>query len=43
MTKDIYYLGVVLAKKFRYLSFCYSVFMYGMIATVLAFAVSFLL
>jgi predicted metal-dependent HD superfamily phosphohydrolase len=42
MTKDIYFLGVVLAKKFRYLSYCYSVFMYGMIATVLAFAISFL-
>jgi len=43
MTKDIYYLGVVLAKKFRYLTYCYSVFMYGMIATVLAFAISFLI
>ncbi|MAT54393.1 MAG: HD family phosphohydrolase [Saprospirales bacterium] len=43
MTKDIYFLGVVLAKKFRFLSYCYSVFMYGMIATVLAFAVSFLI
>lgn len=42
MTKDIYFLGVVLAKKYRYLSHCYSVFMYGMIATVLAFAISFL-
>ena len=42
MTKDIYYLGVVLAKKSRYLSYCYSVFMFGMIATVLAFAISFL-
>ncbi len=43
MTKDIYFLGVVLAKKFRYLSYCYSVFMYGMIATVLAFAIAFLI
>jgi predicted metal-dependent HD superfamily phosphohydrolase len=42
MTKDLYYLGIVLAKKYRYLSYCYSVFMYGMIATVLAFAISFL-
>lgn len=43
MTKDIYFLGVVLAKKFRYLSYCYTVFMYGMIATVLAFAFVFLI
>ncbi len=43
MTKDIYFLGVVLAKKFRFLSYCYTVFMYGMIATVLAFAIIFLM
>jgi hypothetical protein len=42
MTKDLYYLGIVLAKKYRYLSYCYTVFMYGMISTVLAFAISFL-
>lgn len=43
MTKDLYYLGIVLAKKYRYLSICYGVFMYGMVASVLAFALSFLL
>ncbi len=43
MTKDLYYLGVVLAIKYRYLSYCYSVFMYGMIATLVAYAVSFLM
>ena len=43
MTKDLYYLGVVLAKKYRYLSYCYTVFMYGMILTVAAFAASFIL
>ncbi len=42
MTKDLYFLGVVLAKKYRYLSYCYTVFMYGMIATVAAFAIAFL-
>jgi hypothetical protein len=42
MTKDIYFLGVVLAKKYRYLSICYGIFMFGMIAAVLSFAVSFL-
>ncbi|MCC6724336.1 MAG: HD family phosphohydrolase, partial [Saprospiraceae bacterium] len=43
MTKDLYYLGVVLAKKYRYLSYCYSIFMYGIIGALVAFAVAFLL
>lgn len=43
MTRDLYYLGVVLAKKYRYLRLCYGVFMYGLIASVLAFAVAFML
>ncbi len=42
MTRDLYYLGKVLAKKYRYLSFCYNVFMYGLIAAVIAFAATFL-
>lgn len=43
MTRDLYFLGVVLAKKYRYLSICYNVFMYGLIITVITFAISFLL
>lgn len=43
MTRDLYYLGIVLAKKYRYLSICYGVFMYGMIISVIAFAVSMLM
>ncbi len=42
MTRDLYYLGVVLAKKYRYLSICYAVFMYGLILTTIAFAVMFI-
>jgi predicted metal-dependent HD superfamily phosphohydrolase len=42
MSRDIYFLGVVLAKKYRYLSICYNVFMYGLILTVLSFVVAFL-
>ena len=42
MTKDLYYLGVVLAKKYRYLTYCYNVFMYGMIGVVLIFIAAFL-
>lgn len=43
MTKDLYFLGVVLAKKYKYLSYCYTVFMYGIIGALAAFAIAFLL
>jgi hypothetical protein len=43
MTKDLYFLGLVLAKKYAYLRWCYLIFMYGLIATVIAFAVNILL
>lgn len=42
MTRDIYYLGVVLAKKYRFLNICYGIFMYGLITSVLAFGLAFL-
>ncbi|PHN05571.1 Pycsar system effector family protein [Flavilitoribacter nigricans] len=42
MTRDLYYLGIVLAKKYRYLAICYSVFMYGLILSVIVFALAFL-
>ncbi len=42
MTRDIYYLGVVLAKKYKYLRICYGVFMYGLIIAVCLFAFAFL-
>lgn len=41
MTKDIYFLGKVLAQKYRYLNIGYKVFMFGLIASVIAFAISF--
>ena len=40
MTRDLYYLGVVLAKKYRLLRICYGIFMYGIIASVLAFVIA---
>jgi len=43
MTRDLYFLGKVLAKKYRYLSICYTIFMYGIIAAVAAFGLAFLL
>lgn len=41
MTRDLYFLGIVLAKKYRYLSICYGIFMYGLIGSVIAFALAF--
>jgi hypothetical protein len=40
LTRDLYSLGVVLAKKYIYLRWCYLIFMYGMIVSVLAFGVA---
>lgn len=40
MIKDIYYLGIVLAQKYRYLRIAYNIFMYGLIIAVLAFGIS---
>lgn len=42
MTRDLYFLGIVLAKKYKYLRFCYSIFMYGLIISVIVFAIAFL-
>lgn len=40
MTRDIYYLGVVLGKKYKLLRMAYSVFMYGIILSILAFGIT---
>ena len=40
MMMDIYYLGVVLAKKYRYLRIAYTVFMVGLILAVIAFGIA---
>ncbi len=40
MVKDIYFLGVVLARKYRFLRISYTIFMYGLIASVIAFGLS---
>lgn len=37
LSKDLYFLGAVLAKKYRYLQIAYSIFMGGLIISVLAF------
>jgi predicted metal-dependent HD superfamily phosphohydrolase len=42
MTRDLYYLGKVLAKKYKFLTICYNIFMYGLILSVALFAFAFL-
>lgn len=40
LIRDLHSLGVVLARKYQFLRWCYMIFMYGMIMAVLAFGVS---
>ncbi len=40
IVKDNFFLGVVLAKKYRFLRYAYNIFMYGLIVTMLAFAIA---
>jgi predicted metal-dependent HD superfamily phosphohydrolase len=42
MIKDIYFLGVVLARKYKLLRISYSIFMYGLIAAIIAFGITFI-
>lgn len=42
MVKDIYFLGVVLARKYKLLRISYSIFMYGLIAAIIAFGLTFI-
>ncbi|WP_080240416.1 Pycsar system effector family protein [Spirosoma rigui] len=42
MTRDIYYLGLVLAKKYKLLRVTYNIFMVGFVTSVLAFLIVFL-
>ncbi|MES2518958.1 MAG: Pycsar system effector family protein [Bacteroidota bacterium] len=40
LTRDIYYLGKVLGKKYEYLRISYTIFMFGFASSVVAFAVA---
>ncbi len=42
LSKDLYYLGLVLAKKYRYLYICYNIFMIGLVIAAISFIFSFL-
>lgn len=41
LIKDIYYLGQVLGRKYNYLRVSYNIFLYGLVASVLAFGYAF--
>lgn len=43
LTKDLYYLGLVLERKYRLLRITYTVFMFGIVISALAFVVSYFL
>jgi predicted metal-dependent HD superfamily phosphohydrolase len=40
LIKDIYYLGKVLGRKYRYLRIAYSIFMYGFVVAILSFIIA---
>lgn len=43
MIKDIYFLGVVLARKYKFLRISYNIFMFGLIIAIIAFGIAFFL
>ena len=43
MIKDIYFLGVVLARKYKLLRIAYNIFMFGLITAIAAFGIAMLL
>lgn len=43
ITRDLFYLGKALGKKYNYLRLCYNIFMFGIIGAVIAFVITFLI
>jgi predicted metal-dependent HD superfamily phosphohydrolase len=41
ITKDIYYQGIILVWKYKYIKISYNIFMYGFIVTILSFIIAF--
>jgi len=41
LMKDLYFLGIVLEKKYRLLRIAYTIFMVGIIISVIAFVITF--
>lgn len=42
LTKDLYFLGLVLERKYKLLRVTYTVFMIGMVLSTIAFAIAFI-
>lgn len=42
MIKDFYFLGQVLGRKYKYLRVCYTIFMFGLIISVVAYIIAFM-
>ena len=40
MIKDIYFLGKVLAKKYKFLRISYNIFMFGLVISILSFGIA---
>lgn len=40
MTKDLYFAGIVLGRKYKYLRLAYNFFMYGLLVSTIAFVIS---
>lgn len=43
ISRDIYYQGIILVWKYRYITYSYNVFMYGYIITILSFIIAFII
>ena len=41
LSRDIYYQGIILKWKFKYINIAYNIFMYGFIITILSFIIAF--
>lgn len=41
MTRDVYFLGIVLEQKYRFLRICYDIFAIGLVVSVVAFIIAF--
>jgi hypothetical protein len=43
LIKDIYYLGKVLGKKYKFLRIAYNIFMFGFVVSIISFIVAFMM
>lgn len=43
LSRDIYYQGIILLYKYKYINIAYNIFMYGFIITILSFIIAFII